>query len=158
MEPIPIYFLAIHPGPGERLSVDLYESNQTGGEVPLISGYEGARPVEDVGYASRVCVYLDFGPLIQPGESILTFDDAASRVNLEVNGIELNIEQDPYFNLVDSLVTYSFEDNSQQTAESSEAQYLCWPVDLSEGQHKARFTYTSPSGESLSYEWFFELN
>ncbi|MEM7346558.1 MAG: hypothetical protein AAF485_20135, partial [Chloroflexota bacterium] len=61
LEPQPQFIAEAWPSPGNRVTLEFYQADLMD-EIDLDT-YEGARPVEEAGHQSNICIYLDTSTL-----------------------------------------------------------------------------------------------
>ncbi len=152
IEPMPDYILQVQPAPASYVSLEWYEAdliNESG-----FGGYEGSRPVEEIGHRSNVCVYLDVGPVIQSGDRTTDYGSAIIRSDLYVDDIQLTPRLDEHWFHVEVLREYP--DVGPNTF-SGAPFWLCWPTELEIGVHKAVFEYQQTDSTIQEFSWLFEI-
>ncbi len=151
IEPMPDYILEVQPSPASHVSLEWYEVNLVD---EVITGYEGSRPVEEIGYRANICVYLDVGPVIQSGDQIINYEDAVSRTILYVDDTLLIPEADDHWFHVELLREYP---GIGPNTLSGAPFWLCWPTELNVGVHKATFQFNQTNGTIQEFTWSFEI-
>ena len=152
IEPMPAYLLEVQPAPASHVSLEWYQADLM--DEKGLAGYEGSRPVEEVGYRSNVCVYLNVGPVIQSGDQILDYGDATSRVALYIDDTLLIPKADERWAHVEVLTEYP--EVGPDTV-SGAPFWLCWPVELQVAMHNATFQFQQTDGTLQEYSWLFEI-
>lgn len=140
--PLPSFiFRLLVPGPQEVISLETYHN---GYHYP-----SDAHPPPG-GAKSSICAYIDPSPLLEPGDD----DYPANRVKVLVDGTEVDMF-DTYFRMTGEILL--FDDTGQTVATAGGPLVLCWVASLGSGTHTAMITAEKTSGETMSYNWSFEL-
>jgi hypothetical protein len=157
-EQLPEFLEAVFPAPGRQIAKEYFEADLMG-DVSY-PGYEGHRSVDEVGYQSNICVYLDaailglsLDTIYASGETCA--DDLAiefteycyviRRTSLSVDGEELTPRLDDYWfpvGLVGTLGT---------------PYWLCWPAELGIGVHEATLQFQPTEEVFEEYKWSFVI-
>ncbi len=142
LEPLPEFIVEAWPAPTSRTLAAFYQADLLA-ELG-ISGYEGPRPVAEIGHRSNICIYLDTGALTGYDEAIYAYDGVVERTTLSVDGQELMPEYDEQWYPVSKVGTPGYP------------HWLCWPAKLEAGIHKVNFQF-SQDERIEQYSWFFEI-
>lgn len=152
IEPMPDYILEVQPAPASHVSLEWYEADLF--DKAGIIGYEGSRPVEEMGHRSNICVYLDVSSVIQSGDRIMDYGDAISRAALYVDDTRLIPRADEHWFHVEILIEYPAL--GPDTA-SGAPFWLCWSAELKVGVHRAVFQFYQTDGTIQEFSWLFEI-
>lgn len=148
-EPIPDCILDVQPAPASRVSFEWYQANLNDDSI-----YEGYRPVSELGHKSNVCVYLDFGPLIQSGDELISNEEYFNRVALYVDSKKLEPKPDEQLAYLEGLLLYP---EIGPGTVSGMPYWFCWPAPLEVGVHRATFQFRQTDGTLFEFSWSFEI-
>jgi hypothetical protein len=149
LEALPEFILEAWPKAAGRVSQEFYQSDLSGEML-----YEGSRSVEEFGYNSNICVYLDVAPVIQKDDQIMSYEDVIQRVKFYLNGQKLSPKKDDRWAHVEIEIFYP---ELSPNTRSGAPFWLCWPAELAIGMHQARLEFRQTDGTIQSYDWFFEI-
>lgn len=148
-ESIPDCILDVQPAPASRISLEWYQTNLTDDFV-----YEGYRPVDELGHKSNVCVYLDFGPVVQSGDELTSEEEYFNRVALCVDNRKLEPKPDEQLSYLEGLLLYP---EIGPGTVSGMPYWFCWPAHLEVGVHEVTFQFRQTDGTLVEFSWSFEI-
>jgi hypothetical protein len=155
---LPEFLAAVFPSPGSRITKEYFEADLMSNVS--FPGYEGHRPVDEVGYQSNICVYFDAAVLGLEPEAIYESGETCEgdlpdeltgycyvirRISMSVDGKELTPKLDDYWfpvGLVGTLGT---------------PYWLCWPTELDVGRHEATLQFRPTEEVFEEYRWSFTI-
>lgn len=149
-------YMKVSPAPGSQIPIEFYGADLM--EEKGLGGYEGGRPVDQIGYRSNVCVSImmsDLGmsteelwelaesvPCEKPNTKLEPYCYIIRRATLHVDGRELVPELDESWGPIGYANT---------------SHWLCWPASLELGIHEATFQYRLPDNSLEEYTWQFAI-
>jgi hypothetical protein len=148
-EVLPEFILEAWPKAASQVSQELYQSDLAGDIL-----YEGPRSIDEFGYNSNICVYLDVAPVIQRDDRIMSYEDVIQRVEFYLNGQKLLPKKDHRWAHVEVEIFYP---KLSPNTMSGRPFWLCWPAGLAVGVYQARLEFRQTDGTIQSYNWFFEI-
>ena len=139
----PDFIIDLIPRENSQTSLPFY--NAKGDGISL-----GIAALEQTGHESSVCIRVDLFMLVQEGDIWLEASDITDKMELRVNGHQLNSLPPKGFGVLASNL--NFPDN-----EWIDGLTYCWLTPLEVGFHEAEFSFVQSSGDVKSYSWQFEI-
>ncbi|MCA9932428.1 MAG: hypothetical protein KC415_00785 [Anaerolineales bacterium] len=150
IQPKPDFVLEVSPPESMSIPYGIYRFQH-----PDIIAY-GLVDLEDAwnyGYKSEICVDVDLGELVQPGDNLALDDDTRERFQLIVDGNIILVEGSRGYSggvlVLDSLTDF----------ETTWGTYtiFCWFAPLEPGTHEVTLKFQQTSGDIQAYSWQFAL-
>ncbi|MFK7805683.1 MAG: hypothetical protein AB8G95_28900 [Anaerolineae bacterium] len=149
----PSFIERVNPLEHSQIDIDLFKLDQAAeyAEETLIELSPLSSNRDNVGYASRLCVQLNLGPLGEPNDNFKA-EEIQKRASLKID--ENPIDQIDYLSSEASLNIVYFSAGEFRYPGLTD---ICWVVDLEKGDHIARFEFIQTSGKIKRYTWAFSL-
>lgn len=145
-QPPPTFILRSVPQADAVITLEIYEYKEPN---TIDIGLPG-----EGGYDSNVCVKIDIGEVIQPGDDLTNAEVILDRLTLRVDNQQFT--QVSRWSQEEILVEYQLG-NESKPAISLGPISVCWHVELSSGLHQANLQFRQTSGDIKEYTWYFSL-
>ncbi len=158
LKQLPEFLPQVFPAPYSQIKQELYRGDYM--KDFGIDAYEGHRPVDEFGYRSNICVYLDAAALglepdtiyssgepceYEPFTELTGYCYVIRRTTLNINGEEIAPELDQNWSPVGLVGTRGLP------------YWLCWPVELETGRHEATIQFRPKDDILEEFSWPFDI-